>query len=573
MRSIPSLVLCFFLFTTQAQILIKNTNVLDVEKKKMFTHQSVVIKDGKIMAVDKNFHFKLPAGTTIIDGTDKYLIPGFVDAHVHFFQSGGIYTRPDVIDLRKYRPYDKEIEWAHQNMEYFLRRYTRAGITTVIDVGATLHLLQQRDTFRNKLYAPNIYMTGPLLTTWEPEAYKNLGLDEPFFEMKTPEEARMYVQKQLLYKPDFIKVWYILDGPDKDSIARQRLPLVQAVVDEAHKDGLRVAVHATERITARLAVEAGADFLVHSIDDEPVDSAFVQLLKNKKVVLCPTLVVYDNYRKALGQEYNIAAHELRHAHPEPLNTMIDFQHFYDTAIANRARIGMKNAANRIAAQDSLMRSNLKKLLEGGVVIATGTDAGNIGTHHVSSYFDELAAMQQSGFNLWQLLQASTLNGAKVVGKESQLGSIKIGKTADLILLRANPLDSLANWQKIDWIIHKGIAFRPDSINVTTPELLVQQQLLAFNAHNLDAFIEPYAKDVEVYSFPQRLLTKGEDEMLGRYEFITQTPGLYSRLLHRIVQGDTIIDQQEVFGFGEKPVYGTVIYRIENNKIKRVYFIQ
>ena len=73
--------------------------------------------------------------------------------------------------------------------------------------------------------------------------------------------------------------------------------MVQAVIDEAHKHKLRVAVHATERITAQLAVEAGADLLVHGIDDEPVDAAFVQLLKNKNVVLSPTLVVSHGYRK------------------------------------------------------------------------------------------------------------------------------------------------------------------------------------------------------------------------------------------------------------------------------------
>jgi imidazolonepropionase-like amidohydrolase len=96
------------------------------------------------------------------------------------------------------------------------------------------------------------------------------------------------------------------------------LPLVQAVIDEAHKNNLRVAVHATERITAQLAVEAGADLLVHGIDDEPVDASFVQLLKNKKVVLSPTLVVSSGYRKAFSQAYDLTPNHFHTPIPLPL---------------------------------------------------------------------------------------------------------------------------------------------------------------------------------------------------------------------------------------------------------------
>ena len=112
-------------------------------------------------------------------------MPGLTDAHVHFFQSGGLYTRPDAIDLRKDKPYDKEIEWVHNNMEDFLRRYLQCGITSVIDVGSTYNFLQQRDSFENKNYAPSIYMTGPLLTSYEPDVFKNLKDNEPFILVKT----------------------------------------------------------------------------------------------------------------------------------------------------------------------------------------------------------------------------------------------------------------------------------------------------------------------------------------------------------------------------------------------------
>ena len=135
--------LFLFLFiqsALSAQVLVKNTNVVDVENKKILAGYDVVVLNGRISSVDKGKQFKLPPGTTVIDGTGKWLMPGFTDAHVHFFQSGGLYARPDAIDLRKNQPYDKEVKWVHDNMEDFLHRYLATGITSVIDVGASFNV-------------------------------------------------------------------------------------------------------------------------------------------------------------------------------------------------------------------------------------------------------------------------------------------------------------------------------------------------------------------------------------------------------------------------------------------------
>jgi predicted amidohydrolase YtcJ len=112
-------------------------------------------------------------------------------------------------------------------------------------------------------------------------------------------------------------------------------------------------------------------------------------------------------------------------------------------------------------------------------------------------------MQKAGLTLWQLLEASTINGAKAVGQEKEWGSIAPGKTANMILLNKIPGD-LSNWRSIDRIINKGIAFEPASLVKNTAEQLVQQQLNAYNAHDLDAFLEPYADNVELYDFPANL---------------------------------------------------------------------
>jgi imidazolonepropionase-like amidohydrolase len=573
------LLFCFVLITTifitgHSQVLIKNTNVIDVEKKTILAGYDVVALDGKIISVDKGKAFKLPEGTQVIDGTGKWLMPGFVDAHIHFFQSGSLFARPDAIDLRKHRAYDKEVKWVHDNMEDFLRRYTSAGITSVIDVGSTFNFLDQRDSFASKNWSPLINMTGPLLTTYVPPAYNGLTGDSPFIKMETEENTRAGVRSQLVHKPDFIKIWYIVLDQNTEQGARKNLPLVQAAIDEAHKNNLRVAVHATERITAQLAVEAGADFLVHNIDDEVVSNEFVQLLKKKNTVLSPTIIVGGNYGKSFGDTYHFSTEELNIANPYSTASIIDYP-WPDTALAGRYINSVRTPASqgRQRSSDSIAFINLKKLLDGGVIIATGTDAGNIGTQHVSSYFIELGAMQKNGFNNWQLVQSSTINGAKAVGKEKEWGSIAKGKIANMVLLDANPLDGLANWRKVNRVISKGVVLDPASLVKSTPEMLAQQQLNAYNAHDLDAFLEPYAEDVKIYYFPDKLVMNGKAEMRKSYEFITKTPKLYCKLLNRIIEGNMVIDHEEVWGFGDKPFYGVAIYIIENGKISKVYFPQ
>jgi imidazolonepropionase-like amidohydrolase len=574
MRLLLSILFIFGSTISFAQLLIKNSNVIDVEKKKILTNQTVLVMDGKISSLDKDRQYKLPEGTTIIDGTGKYLVPGFTDAHVHFFQSGGLYARPDAIDLRNIRPYSEEIKWTHHNMNDLLRRYLFAGITSVIDVGSSNNFLLQRDSFAAKHWSPMIKMTGPLLTTWVPNVYKNLGDDAPFLEMTSDSATRKAVRDQLALKADFIKIWYIVLDKDTEKGARKNYPLVKAAIDEAHKNKLRVAVHATERITAQLAVEAGADFLVHNVDDEIVPDAFVKLLKEKKTVLCPTLVVHGNYFKVLGDTYHFNTDELNLANPELIGTIIDYPQ-PDTVQGKRYISILKDPVQKQKqiTVDSIMVANLKKLADGGVIIATGTDAGNTGTQHASSYFKELQAMKEAGLSMWQLLEASTINGTKAMAQEKEWGSIVVGKTANMVLLNKNPLDSLANWRSIEWVINKGTAIKPSSLNNNTAEQLVQQQLNAYNAHNLDAFLEPYADDVELYDFPGKLLSKGKEQMRKDYVFITQTPKLYCRLQNRLVQGNMVIDHEEVWFGGAKPVYAVAMYIIENGKIAKVYFKQ
>ena len=190
------------ILSPNAKTFITNVTLIDVEKQKLVSNATVGITGSSITSISTNSKTSLPADATIIDGTGKFLMPGMTDAHVHFSQSGGLYTRPDAMNLRKYMPYEKEIEWLHENMSDFLKRYIQTGITNVIDVGATVNFLKLRDQFSGKSYAPSIYMTGPLITSYEPDVFKKLGNDEFFSLVATEAEGRKMVQQQLPFHPD-----------------------------------------------------------------------------------------------------------------------------------------------------------------------------------------------------------------------------------------------------------------------------------------------------------------------------------------------------------------------------------
>lgn len=560
-----------------AQTYITNVTVADVAQHRWMPNQTVTITNDLISDVRPADQANIPANATIVDGEGKYLIPGFVDAHIHFSQTGGLYTRPDAIDLRKFKPYQEEIDWAHGHMEEVSRRYLQNGITTVIDVGTTVNFLKHRDVFKDATYAPSIYMSGPLLTTYEPAALSNLGDDGPFSLVKTVEDGIKMVQQQLQYHPDMIKIWYIVgrDTSDIEASARRYLPIIKAIIDEAHKNNLPMAVHATQRITAQLAVENGCDYLVHSVDDELLTDEFVQLLKSKNTILCPTLIVHDGYYNTFGQNLHMSHHEQRMGDPFQLGSLLDLKHLPDTTLINRyyRRTNTPEKMADTKAGNDIILANLRKLSDAGVTIATGTDAGNIGTLHASSYLTEVLAMQASGMSHWQILEASTINGAKVLGKEKEFGSVSKGKKANLVLLEANPIENLENITKIYRVINKGVIIDPDTLVPLTPVALAQQQLNAYNLRDIDAFLEPYTDDIEIYNYPNSLLYKGKSEMRLDYSALFDSaPDLHCELAGRTVEGNVVTDQ-EIVRFGNRKIEATAIFHTEKGKIQKVYFKQ
>ncbi|WP_196894056.1 amidohydrolase family protein [Aureivirga marina] len=563
-----------------AQTYIKNVSILDVENHKIKKGQTVEIVDGKITKIKSNKKIKITENAEVINGDGKFLMPGLTDAHIHFFQNGGLYSRPDILDLRGDQSYDDEIDLTFSTMEDKLHRYLSYGITNLIDVGATNNLLKKRKEYVNDPKTPSIYMTGPLLTTYKSKVYNDLKDDTPFSLIKKEEDVVKYIEDQMQYNPDFIKIWYILDKKKYDTTeeaARAALPLVKKIIEESHKRNLKVAVHATQRIAAQLAVENGCDFLVHSVKDEVLTKDFAKLLKKNNVILCPTLLVSVNYATSYAQSPELELHELRRGNPHQIGTLMDLKKFLKTKDSAYSKHVINYGKRKVPERKedlNILLKNLKVLADNDVLIATGTDAGNIGTIHASSYLTEMETMKKSGMSNWQILEASTINGAKVLSKENEFGAVKVGLKANLILLDENPVEDLKNVLKIHRVFNKGEVFDPNKIVVDTPADLAQRQLNGYNLRNIEAFLEPYAEDVEVYDFPSgKLKYKGKDIMRERYQsMFERVPNLYCNLEERIVMRNTVIDKERVT-FGDREVEAIAIYKIENGKIKQVYFVR
>jgi imidazolonepropionase-like amidohydrolase len=220
-------------------------------------------------------------------------------------------------------------------------------------------------------------------------------------------------------------------------------------------------VHATELRLAKAALHAGADYLVHSVDDEPVDEEFLELARRRNVLYCPTLFVMEGYGLALSNRWQPTEAETRFADPEILAAMDDLPRIPRDRIPAWVQKAMREGLAPRARPAAFM--NLRRVWHAGVPVVMGTDAGNIGTLHGPSVFREMRLMAEAGLAPLDVLRAATTHGAKALGRDGEVGRIAPGMLADLVILDADPLADIGNLARIHRVIKDGRVFDPDAL--------------------------------------------------------------------------------------------------------------
>jgi len=480
---------------------------------------TLLIDDGDIQAVGPSEQVEVPPAARVMDVGGKYVVPGLIDGHIHFFQSGGLYTRPDVLDLQAVRSHAEEMQRIRDRLTDTFRRYLRSGVTSVVDVGGPMWNLEVRARADTMAMAPTVVAAGPLISSVSRPSLSE-G-DPPIKKITSPKTARDEVRRQVEAGVDLIKIWYIV--PSGETPAAYR-PVVDATIEAADAAGKRVAVHATQLETARAAIEAGADILVHSVFDAPVDDAFVRLMVENEVLYVPTLMVRERYRETFAGELDLTAIEHRIAQKDVVDSLFDLYTLPDSLVP--AGIGQRLRREVGVPSDTLAMQNLERLHDAGVAIAAGTDAGNIGTPHGPALHREMELMREAGLSPREILRTATAGGAQLMGRADR-GRLQAGLKADLLVLDANPLADIDHLFALHRVVKSGRVYRPQDLVPRTPREAVGQWINAVNAGDVAGAVDAAADSIVVGDVLGMDATRGAEAVRSHLtRLFDAAPGLH-----------------------------------------------
>lgn len=415
---------------------------------------TVIVRDGKI---DCAGTCAVPAGVDVFDARGMWITPGLVDAHVHFSQTGWADGRPDALDLRAVHPYESTIADLRARPERFARSYLCSGVTGVFDVGGYTWTTELAKRFEHDSAAPHVAAAGPLLSTLD--HWLNLPGERQFIHLKDEASAREGVRYLAAHGARAIKVWY-LDA---------NVPGITAAGEAANAAKLPLIAHATELEGAKAAVRAGAKLLVHSVWDVPVDDELIALAKERGTIVTPTLTVMGGYVRmfeSLVSRQPPAIDDPNRCVDAATRAKVESTAKLDAGAITAAQVGLR--AKRTAEREAVAVANLRRLVAAGIPIATGTDAGNPLTLHGPAIYAEMEAMQKAGMTPMQVIVASTATAARAARFEDVTGTLEQGKSADLLLLGADPARDVANFRKVRFVMRGGVIRGVEELSAMVP---------------------------------------------------------------------------------------------------------
>jgi imidazolonepropionase-like amidohydrolase len=256
--------------------------------------------------------------------------------------------------------------------------------------------------------------------------------------------ARQSIREMAARKTDLVKIW--LDGGG-GTMPKVLPEVYSAVIDEAHRNGLRVAAHIYDLDDAKAIVQAGIDIIAHGVRDKPIDAELINMMKAGSVWYISTIVLdYTNYIFAEQPPWMRDPFFQRALHPA-VRTLLD-----DPAYRERTLASAGTGKNKAAVATN--KQNLKALHDAGVRIGFGSDSGvGLRIPGVAEHL-ELALMVEAGLSPLQAITIATSKAAALLKLEDR-GVLASGRFADLVVLDGDPSVDIANTKKIHAVWHRG----------------------------------------------------------------------------------------------------------------------
>lgn len=429
---------------------VAHVNVIDVVSGEILQDRTVLIRDGRITALEPSSTLEVPPGAAVVDGSGDYLIPGLADMHVHFGRGGGLPNSPE-------------------SVERTLRQYLYYGVTSVLNLGAysgsadqVLDLRARRAA--GELLAPNLYATGGLITVpgshpvdhWPvPEGADRETHDwsqRGAWVVRNTAEVRDVVARMAAAGMDGVKLIVESTHAPGESIPQMPPELVTAAVEAARSHGLPVFAHAIGNHELQVAVDADVHAVVHLAHccwpQEELgpqygpDPDLLRTMRDRGIYYVPTLSARLWTNDLWG---------------DPSEYLTDpFLSGVERGLIDTLLVSPPEPARDI---DWAWRRNvldaLKAAHDAGVELVAGSDPPGRYTFHGYALHNELEWMIEAGLSPAEALFAATLGAAEMVGAAEDFGTIEPGRRADLLILSANPLDDIRNTRAIEQVILDG----------------------------------------------------------------------------------------------------------------------